>query len=197
MSRPLEKSPSLAEQRLLLLVALDAACRLALFERLEHAGVEVHVTLEFFVALDHLFGLVDAALHHLHVGENQLQIDRLNVACRVDAALDVNDVVVLKAAHHMHNRVALADVGEKLVSQALALGCALDQTRDVDKLDRCGGVFVGVIHFGKHIETLVGNRHHADVRLDGAERIVGALCARIGDGVKQGALSHVGKTYNT
>ena len=55
----------------------------------------------------------------------------------------------------------------------------------------------GSIDPARDIETLVGNRHHADVRLDGAERIVGALCARIGDGVKQGALSHVGKTYNT
>ena len=109
----------------------------------------------------------------------------------------MDDVVVLKAADDVNDRVALADVGEEFISQTLAFGSALDQSRDIDKLDGCGRVFVGVIHLGEHVQTLVGNRHNADVRLDGAERIVGALCARIGDRVKQGALSDVGKSYNT
>ena len=46
-------------------------------------------------------------------------------------------------------------------------------------------------------EPLIGNGHHADVRLDGAERIIGALRARVGDGVEQGGLSDVRQPDDT
>lgn len=36
-------------------------------------------------------------------------------------ARDVHDVVVLEAAHDLADRVGLADVGEELVTEALAL----------------------------------------------------------------------------
>ena len=55
---------------------------------------------------------------------------------RVDLAGDVDDVVVLEAAHHVGDRVDLADVGEELVAEALALRRAGDEAGDVDELDR-------------------------------------------------------------
>ena len=45
------------------------------------------------------------------------------------------DVRVLEAAHDLHDGVHLADVGEELVAQSLALARALDQAGDVDELD--------------------------------------------------------------
>ena len=39
----------------------------------------------------------------------------------------MDDVVVDKAAHDMHNGVHLADIGEELISQALALAGAAHQ----------------------------------------------------------------------
>ena len=53
-------------------------------------------------------------------------------------ARDVHDVVVLEAAHDVRDRVGLADVGEELVAEALALRRARDQPRDVDELDDGG-----------------------------------------------------------
>ena len=55
----------------------------------------------------------------LHIREDQFEVDRIDVAGRVDAALDVHDVVVDKAAHDVHNRVDLADIRKKLVAEAL------------------------------------------------------------------------------
>jgi hypothetical protein len=57
---------------------------------------------------------------------------------RIDLAGDVHHVVVGEAAHHVHDGVGLADVGEELVAQALALAGAGDQAGDVDELDDGG-----------------------------------------------------------
>ena len=54
---------------------------------------------------------------------------------RVDAALDVGDVALLEAAEHVHDRVDLADIGEELVAQPLALRGAAHQPGDVDEAD--------------------------------------------------------------
>ena len=52
----------------------------------------------------------------------------LNVAKRVIATQEAgHDVVVVVRAHHVHNRVCLADVGEKLVAETLARVRARDE----------------------------------------------------------------------
>jgi len=43
-----------------------------------------------------------------------------------------------KAAHHVRDGVALADIGEELVAQAFALRGAGHESRDIDELDRGG-----------------------------------------------------------
>ena len=94
------------------------------------------------IALRLVARLVAALLQLLHVGKDQLRLDNLRVASGVDggrlvaALLHVDDVVVLEAAHHVEDRVALADVGEELVAQALTLRGALNEARDVGELHR-------------------------------------------------------------
>jgi hypothetical protein len=74
-------------------------------------------------------------LQAVEVGEHQLRLDRLGVADRVDAALDMGDVAILEAAQHMDDRVHLADVRQELVAQALALGGAAHQPGDVHEFE--------------------------------------------------------------
>jgi hypothetical protein len=50
--------------------------------------------------------------------------------------LTCTTLLVLEAAHHVGDRVGLADVGQELVAQALALRGARDQAGDVDELHR-------------------------------------------------------------
>ena len=73
------------------------------------------------VAFHRLFGAVDTAVNQLKVRENQFKIDGLHIAERVDIAVHMDNVVVLKAADDMHNGVGLADVGQKLVAKSLTL----------------------------------------------------------------------------
>ncbi len=45
----------------------------------------------------------------------------------------MGDVGILKAAHHMGDRVDLADIGEELVAETLALRGAAHEPGDVDE----------------------------------------------------------------
>ena len=63
---------------------------------------------------------VEHRLDRLQVGQHQLGVDRLDVADRVDAPLDVHDVAVVEAADDVQDRVDRADVRQELVAQALA-----------------------------------------------------------------------------
>ena len=55
----------------------------------------------------------------------------------------------------------------------------------------------GIVQPSQIIQAAVGHGDHAHIGLDGAEGIVGAFRAGIGDGVEQGALAHIGQTHNT
>ena len=94
----------------------------------------------------------------------------------------------------MHDGVHLADVGQELVAQTLAAARALHQTRDVHEFQRGRGVLLRMIHLRQHVQPLVRHGHHAGVRLDGAEGIVGGLRTRAGDCIKQRALADVRQT---
>ena len=73
------------------------------------------------------------------VGQHQLGVDRVDVADRVDGALDVDDVGVLEAADDVQDRVHLADVREELVAQPFAGAGAADDAGDVDHAQRRRG----------------------------------------------------------
>ena len=153
---------------------------------------------EFLVpALGSLFTLVYSPLDQLHVGHDELQVDYIYVARRVGAALDVDDILVVKAAHHVDDGVRAAYVLQEFVAQALAVAGALDKPGYVHELYDGRGVLLGAVQVAQEVQPLIGHSHHADVGLDGAERVVGALRARVGDGVEQGALAHVGQAHNS
>ena len=101
----------------------------------------------------------------------------------------MNDVVVVKAAHDLHDGVALADVGQELVAQALARGRALDQAGNVDKLDRRRHGGAGLGQAAQLVEPRVGHGDDADVGLDRAKgKVGGGSLAVFTDGVEQGGL---------
>ena len=109
----------------------------------------------------------------------------------------MDHIVVVKAAHHMDDGVGHADVAQKFVAQALALAGSLDQTGNIHELNDRRGGFLRVVHLRQLVQPVVGDSHHAHIGVDGAEGVVGALRAGVGDGVEQGALPHIGQTHDT
>src|SRR5688572_13784033 len=91
----------------------------------------------------------------------------------------------------MGDGVGLADVGEELVAEAFALRGARHQTRDVDELDHGRYGLLRLFDAGDRVKARVGDRHDADIWLDGAERIVLGRDAGLGERVEQGGLADV------
>ena len=174
------------------------AGQLALVQVLQQTGKELGLGGELLVAALHgLLALVDAALHHLDVGHDQLQVDDVDVTQRIGAALDVGDIAVLEAANHMDDGVGGADVAEELVAQTLALAGALDETGDVDELDDGGGGLLGGIEIAQPLQPLIGHGDHAHIGVDGAEGIIVGGNTGVGDGIEQSGLADVGQSDDT
>ena len=109
----------------------------------------------------------------------------------------MDDGAVLKAAHHVYNGVHLPDVRQKFIAQPLSLGGAPHQPGNVHEFQHGGGEFGRMVHLVELIQALVRNGYHAHVGLNGAEGIVGAFRARIGQGVEQGAFPHIRQAHHS
>ncbi len=145
-------------------------------------------------ALGPLLHWRDAALEAFEIGEHQFGLDRRDVGERVDAAFDMGDVVVLETAHDMRDRVAFADVGEKLVAEPLALRSAAHQPGDVDEGEARRNDLLRARDARQRLQPRVGHRDVADVRLDGAEGVVGRLRrGGLGQRVEERRLADVGQ----
>ena len=172
---------------------IDGPRRLALAQRLQHGLQHGQGRLGLLVAaLGLLLQVVDAALDRIEVGQQQFGLDRLGVGDRIDPVLDVGDVGILEAAQDVDDRVHLADVAEELVAQALAPAGAAHQAGDVDELQLRRHQLGRFGQHGAAVEPLVGDGDPADVRLDGAEGIVGRFGRRgRGQRVEEGRLADV------
>ena len=146
--------------------------------------------------LQQMARLLRAPFHGLQVRQNQLQIDDLNITPGINAAIDVDDVFVLKAAHHVNDGIHFANMRKEFVAQPLAAAGTLHQACNVHKFHRRRRDLLGLIHPRQLVKPLVRHGYHAGVGLDGAERIVGRLRTRACNGVEQRALAYVWESHN-
>ena len=168
-----------------------------LLQRCQDLLKDLHLCAQRLVGTHCLGGALNAALHHFHVGKNELHVDGLQVTHGVNAALYVDNVVIFKATNDVQNCITLANVGKELVAQTLALGCALDKTCNVHELANGRGQLFGLVHFRQHVQTLVRNGHYTYVRLNGAEGVVSGFRACVGQRVEQSGFADVGQTDDT
>ena len=167
-----------------------------LVEVLHEAGEQLDVGDGVLVlAADLLLVAVKLLFGGLDVGQDEFGLDDLDVADGVDLAHAVDDVVVVEAADHVDDGVALADVGEEVVALAFALGGAGDEAGDVDDVDRGRDDDLRAGDDLQLLHAVVGHEDHADVGLDRAERVVGRFgLTRAREGVEEGRLAHVGES---
>ena len=129
---------------------------------------------------------MQAFFNRCQIGQAQLGLDDFDVVDRVDLTGDVDDVVVLKAAHHVDGGVGLADVLQELVAQAFPGAGTCHQTGNVDKLHNGGDDALWRDDVGQLLQARVWHFDDADVGLDGAKRVVFSGDAGLGQGVEQG-----------
>jgi hypothetical protein len=192
-----DQAEALQDLHLLGVADAERADRLAGLQRVVAALQHVDRRLQLLVVRRLLLEAVERGLHRLEIGEQELGVDRLDVADRVDVAVDVHDVRVLEAADHVEDRVDLADVGEELVAEPLALARAAHDARDVDDADHRGDDLLALDVLEDLLEVLVRHRDDADVRLDRAERVVLRCGADRRQRVEQRALADVRQTNDS
>ena len=104
----------------------------------------------------------------------------------------MRNVVIVKAAQQVYDRIGLADIREELIAQSLALTGTLDQPRYVDNLYRGRHRPLRMLHLDQLIETLIRHGDDPNVGFDRAEGEVGRLRLSIRQAVKQSGLTDVG-----
>src|SRR5690348_11896432 len=100
---------------------------------------------------------------------------------------------MLEAAHHVRDGIDLADVREELVAEPFALRRARHESRDVHELDRSGNDLLRMHDVRELLQARIGDRHHTNVRIDGAEREIRRRDARLGQRVEERGLADIGQ----
>ena len=139
----------------------------------------------------------EALFDGVEILQDQFGFDDFNVADRIYGTVHVHDVFVVEAADDFHDGFAFTDVREELVAEAFALGGALYKACNIHKFCNGGNDGFWVVYLDQFIEAAIRHAHHAHVRFDGAEGVVGRFGACVGDGVKDGGLAYVREAYDT
>jgi len=100
-----------------------------------------------------LLDFLKTLFHGVEIGEHQLGVDHLDVPDRIDRSRDVMHVGIFEAPHHLHDRIDLADVAEKFVTEPFASRRPLHQPRDIDEFNRCGNKHGGLGDLGEHLQA--------------------------------------------
>ena len=133
---------------------------------------------------------LDALLHLSQIVDDQVEINVLDVAQRIDGA-NVGDGVVFEGAHHVGERVHVAQVGGEggFVQRLLA------ERRHVGKLDAGMHQLFRVVERGQAVEAVVGDLGDSEVRL---ARISAALRdLLLGQHYEQRRLAHLWQAYDS
>ncbi|CZZ40039.1 Uncharacterised protein [Enterobacter hormaechei] len=151
----------------------------------------------FVAAFGFLLHAVNGALAGVEVREGQLGVDDVDVVSWIHFIVNVDNVVVLEAAHNVADRFGFTDVGQELVAQAFTFGCAFYQARDVHELHGSWQNALRLHDFRELVQTRIGHRNNTGVRLDGTEREVRRFNTCFGERVEQGGFAHVWQTDDT
>ena len=99
------------------------------------------------VAFKVFFNSCDSSVKDFDIGEDEFKVDNFNVAACVDAAVNMDYVVVVKAADNVDKSVNFADVCKEFIAKTFAFCGAFNKTCDVNKFNGCGGVLFRLVNF--------------------------------------------------
>ena len=98
----------------------------------------------------------------------------------------------------MNDSIRLSDIGEELVTESFSFAGALNQSCYIDYLHgRRDHAALGMTYFAEFDQPLVRHRNDTNVRLNRAEREIGALRLGVTQTIKQGTLAHIRQPHYT
>ena len=87
----------------------------------------------------------------------------------------MHHVVIIKAPEHVQYGIALPDIGKELVAHTLAVARALDETCDIDNLNRRRNGPLWIANLRKHLQPPVRHIRGTEIRLYRTKWEIGAL----------------------
>ncbi|MPM76777.1 hypothetical protein SDC9_123776 [bioreactor metagenome] len=108
----------------------------------------------------------------IQVSKGEFDVDRLDIPSRIDAVVHMDDVPIVKTAHHMGDDAHLSDGSEEAVAQPLSLGCPGYQACDIHKLKGRRNHLLGRNQGDNLVQTGIRNGNDAHIGVDCTERIV-------------------------
>ena len=141
----------------------------------------------FGISLVHLClfcDLRDSSVQDLNIREDQLQIDGLNISCRINGTIHMDDVRVLKTTYYMNNGIYFTDICKELVTKSFSFAGSFYKACNVHEFDGCRCHFLCMIQFSQLHDPLIRYGYNSYVRINGCKRIVCRQCSCLGQGVK-------------
>mmetsp|Transcript_58133 Transcript_58133/g.165239 ORF Transcript_58133/g.165239 Transcript_58133/m.165239 type:complete len:214 (+) Transcript_58133:811-1452(+) len=109
----------------------------------------------------------------------------------------MHDVVILEAAHHVHNGINLPDVAQELVAEPLTLRRTLDEASNVDILNLLGDDLRRARQVSEFAKARIRHRGTGHIRLNGAEgEVLGVGLPVLAQGVEKRALANVWEAHH-
>src|SRR6187402_3509458 len=104
-------------------------CKLSFSEMCSDALIEIYFCFRFRITcLCFTRCTVYLFLDGIHVLEDKLGVNDLDIACWVDRTVNVYDIRIIKAPDYMQDRINITDMREELVAKSFARCCAFDKT---------------------------------------------------------------------
>ena len=105
----------------------------------------------------------------------KLKVNNFLIPDRIHTAVNVDDIAIIKTTQHMEDRVSFPNIGQKLVAKSFAFAGSFDKASYINNIHSGGNHTLRLAHVGKHLQPLVRHIGRAEIRLNRAEREVGAL----------------------
>ena len=139
---------------------------------IEHIAYYLGLLIAYGSLLGHLLQTLVNGLKVLYL---ELCIDDFLIADRIDCSVHMCHVLIVKAAQHMYNCVALADVAQELVAQTFALAGAFYQSCYIDNLNGGGNDSARMNQLCQLGQTFIRNGYGSYVGFYCTERKVRCL----------------------
>ena len=145
-------------------IDLNGAGWLALLQSGQSRPQQALLLHGFLVTAAHFaHNVLESFFNTFHIGQHELCVDGIGICNGINVVRDMHHITIFKTADHMGNGIGLADIGQKLIAQPLALACAFDQPSDVYKGHPCRNYIRRICDLCQIGQARVGHIDLADI----------------------------------
>jgi hypothetical protein len=142
-----------------------------------------------------LLQALEGLLDELDILDSQLFTDDNEITDGINVTLDVNDFRIIEASDDLEDGIDSTDVRQERVTKTSTSRGTASQTSNIIDGQVGRNLRLGLVVLAEPVESLIGNDDLGLLRVDGGIRKVGGVTkVRLGDGLEECGLAHVGKT---